>query len=97
MISEESFAANVALIEHSDIVVLTDFPVGPGNLRNLQAVEEALEKGRPVVIIESTPVQHRDFTSGIAAEYLARVRKSAVVVRSAKECLQAIMNLQAVV
>jgi iron complex transport system ATP-binding protein len=97
MISEESFAANVALIEHSDIVVLTDFPVGPGNLRNLQAVEEALEKGRHVVVIESTPVQQRDFTGGIAAEYMARLRKSALVVRSAEECLQAIINLQAVV
>lgn len=97
MISEESFAANVALIEQSDIVVLTDFPVGPGNLRNLQAVEEALEKSKPLVVIESTPVQHRDFTGGIAAEYIARLRKSAVVVRSTKECLQAIMNLQAVV
>ena len=97
MISDESFEANIALIERSDIVVLTDFPVGPGNLRNLQAGEEALEKGRPVVVIESTPVQHRDFTGGTATEYMARLRKSTLVVRSAKECLQAIMNLQTVV
>ena len=96
MISEESFAANVALIEQSDILVLTDFPVGPGNLRNLQAVEEALKNGIPVVIIESTPVQQRDFTGGIAVEYMARLKKNAIVVRSARECLQAVMNLQVV-
>jgi len=97
MISEESFAENVALIGQSDVVVLTDFPVGSGNLRNLQAVEEALKNGIPVVVIESTPVQQRDFTDGIAAKHIARLRHSAVVVRSARECLQAIMNLRAVV
>jgi len=97
MISDESFEANIALIEQSDMVVLTDFPVGHGNLRNLQAVEEALKNGTPAVVIESTPVQERDFTGGIAAEYIARLKKNAVLVSCAGECLKAIINLQAVV
>lgn len=96
VISEESFTENVALIEQSDTVVLTDFPVGSGNLRNLQAVGEALKNGIPVVVIESTPVQQRDFTGGIAVEHLARLKRNAVVVGSVKEGLQAIMNYQVV-
>jgi len=94
MITDESFAANLALIEQSNILVLTDFPIGPGNLRNLQAVEEALKKSIPVFVIESTPDQQRDFTGGIALEYMARLKKKAIVVRSTKECLQAIIDLQ---
>ncbi len=97
LISEETFAENIALVKQSDIVVLTEFPVGPGNLKNLQAVEEAVKKGISVVIIESTPIQQRDFTDGKAVEYMARLKRNAIVVGSVKECLEAIMNLRGVV
>ena len=55
-ITEDSHKENIRLIKKSDYVVLTDFQIGPGNLKNLEAAENALELKLQVVIINSTPV-----------------------------------------
>jgi hypothetical protein len=40
-------------------VVLTDFPVGFGNLKNIEAAEKARDMGIPVVIIQNMPFEKR--------------------------------------
>ncbi|HID16843.1 TPA: ABC transporter ATP-binding protein, partial [Candidatus Bathyarchaeota archaeon] len=47
-ISEKKFRENLSKILSSDAVVVTDFPVGFGNLRNLESALEGLKEGKPV-------------------------------------------------
>ncbi|MBU2617904.1 MAG: ABC transporter ATP-binding protein, partial [Euryarchaeota archaeon] len=64
-ISCETHKANLGLIDQADVVVLTNVPFGYGNLKNLEAAEFALEN-KPVLLIEETPIEQRDFTQGEA-------------------------------
>jgi iron complex transport system ATP-binding protein len=65
-VSEQAHQANLELIRESDAVVLTDLHVGPGNLKNLEAARAALEAGKQVFILASTPMGERDHTGGSA-------------------------------
>jgi iron complex transport system ATP-binding protein len=64
----------------ADAVVLTAVPFGPGNLPNLTLLEDALTKGRRVLVIEG--IEARDYTPG--REAVARVR--ALLERGARAC-----------
>jgi hypothetical protein len=44
---------NRKLIEKSDLVLLERFHIGPGNMGNLKAALEALEKGKKVIVLEN--------------------------------------------
>ena len=65
-ISEASHRENMRLISESDAVVVAPFPVGPGNLRNLDAAKEALASGKKVVVIRPDAGRTIDFASGRA-------------------------------
>ncbi|MEM4576002.1 MAG: ABC transporter ATP-binding protein [Candidatus Nezhaarchaeales archaeon] len=85
-ISEDSHRRNLELIEKSDVVVLTDVPIGWGNLKNLDAVQRAIEKGKDVYLIESregvSGVNDRDYTGGEATKILSQIAQKAVKVSS---------------
>jgi iron complex transport system ATP-binding protein len=66
-ISERGMEENRRLIETSDLVLLERFHIGPGNLRNLKAALEALEKGKKVIVLENN--LEYDFTGGEARAY----------------------------
>ncbi len=90
-ITEESAEANISLAKQADIVVLTDFPVGFGNLKNVEVIEAALDMNIPVIVIDATPVEEKDFTDGTLSEYFARLRnKGAFFVESTEEALERI-------
>ena len=64
-ISDEAFEENIRLIQEADIVVLTEVPIGTGNIRNLDALARGALMGKQVWM-----VGHRaglDFTGNAAA------------------------------
>jgi iron complex transport system ATP-binding protein len=93
-ITREAYEENMKLIQNADVVIVTDFPVGYGNLRNLEAALMALEKGIPTLVINSTPIRERDFTNGEAEKYLQKlVCGGAIILKTSDEVLQAIEGL----
>jgi len=91
-ITNESNKANIDLIKKADFVIITDFPVGPGNLKNIEAAEVALDFKIPVIIIESSPVYQRDFTQKNLEEYLKRLKeKGAIFVENLESALKEVL------
>ncbi|NLI13644.1 MAG: heme ABC transporter ATP-binding protein [Peptococcaceae bacterium] len=81
-ISERSHNENIKLINEAAACILANIPFGRGNLKNLEAVSLALEQSKPVLIIEETDIEERDFTGGKAASlYNGLKEKGAVVLR----------------
>ncbi|MHB9145527.1 MAG: heme ABC transporter ATP-binding protein [Symbiobacteriia bacterium] len=54
-------------LAEADLIVVAGLYIGPGNLDSLRAVREAQAAGRPVLLVEPTPVKTRDVTGGIAS------------------------------
>lgn len=93
-ITESSHSSNLNLIKDANAVILTDFPIGYGNIKNLEAAEQALEFNIPVIIIGSTPVQEKDFTHGKASEYFKRlIDKNAIVVQDNESGLHKVRKI----
>ena len=76
-ISERGMEENRKLIEKSDLVLLERFHIGPGNLANLRAALEALEKGNKVIVLENN--LEYDFTGGEARAYYHRLQEKGAV------------------
>ena len=90
-ITKESFKENLRKIKKSDLIIVTDFSVGSGNLRNLKAAKFALQNQIPTLIVESIPFQDRDFTKGLAEKfYTELIDLGATVVKSNEEVLNKI-------
>lgn len=62
VISVEVHRENLELIDRAHVVILTDVPIGAGNLRNLDAVRHALRRGAAVWVVAG--LAGRDFTGG---------------------------------
>ena len=91
-ITDESHMANIELIKKANFVIVTDFPVGPGNLKNIEAAEVALDFNIPVIIIESLPVYQRDFTQKNLEEYFKRLKeKGAIFVNNLESALKEVL------
>ncbi len=65
-ITEHAHQANVRQILSSDAAIISDFPLGSGNLRNLEAAQIAASRKIPVIIIKPETLTKRDFTGGKA-------------------------------
>ena len=61
-------AKHRSLIESADIVVLTDVPVGHGNLANISAAHEAVSSGKRLIVLKPDLIGDRDFTDGQATD-----------------------------
>jgi iron complex transport system ATP-binding protein len=72
-ISEEASKENLKKIYSAAAVIVTDFPVGYGNLNNLDAALSAVKKGIPTIIIKGSIISERDFTKGEATAYYKRL------------------------
>ena len=72
-IDDASHRLNLGLISQADCVLLTDTAFGVGNLRNLEAATTT----KCLVLIDDTPIEQRDFTSGRAAGIYSALKKSA--------------------
>lgn len=69
-ITDEAHEENLALIRGADLVILTEVPLGSGNIRNVSAFAEAARLGKKVRALER--VEELDFT-GEAAGLLAGI------------------------
>jgi iron complex transport system ATP-binding protein len=92
-ITEKTHQANLAMISKASTVVLTSVPFGYGNLQNLEAAREALDRGIPTFVIEEVPIERRDFTGGKAKALLTELKsKGAEFVKDQNELLS-ILNV----
>lgn len=66
-ITPESQQQHLEIMGSADVVVLTDVPVGNGNLANIEAVVAACKSGKPVIALKPDLISSRDFTEGKAA------------------------------
>jgi len=78
-ITEEAYSRNFELIRNSDAVILTVFPVGFGNLKNLEAALEAAKKGVPTVLVLDRPIHEVDFAEGSSSRYFEEILKAGAV------------------
>jgi len=65
-ITEVSYKTNLNFISKADMVIMTSFPFGKGNLLNLDSALEALRMGKEVLVLDDPPIEDRDFTQGEA-------------------------------
>ena len=87
-ITEKTHKDNLVMINKASTVVLTSVPFGFGNLQNLEAAREALDRGIPTFVIDEVPVEKRDFTQGKAKKLLTELKnKGAVFVKNQNELL----------
>lgn len=87
-ISDDKFLENIELASESSSLVIAPMPIGPANLANLEAAVEVLRRGIPVIFLENTPIEERDFTGGKAkAVRSALIDAGAKVVCSEEELL----------
>jgi len=69
-ISDDTHRQNLQRVADAAAIVVTDFPVGPGNLKNLEAAVAALGNGKPVFIVNAETVEKRDFVGGKAKQLI---------------------------
>lgn len=74
-----SYEENLGMIAESEAVVLSPFPVGPGNIKNLEAARDALGKGKRVFMIRPSSGQVVDFVGGTADTILSELISSGAV------------------
>lgn len=72
-ITEAAHQRNLKFMCNSNMVLVADFLVGPGNIMNLKAAEAALESGTPTVLIGADSILDRDFTDGEATELVKKL------------------------
>lgn len=90
-ISPETSAAHESLMRGADILVLTDVPVGHGNLPNIQAALDSARAGRKTLILKPDLIQERDFTDGQAARLISdAVAAGAAPIASVDELIRSV-------
>jgi len=88
-VSDDAHLENLKRIVESDAVVVSEFPVGPGNLKNLEAAVAALGKGKPVFIMNAETVEKRDFVGGKAKQLIDDLISRGAVKVNGKQDLMA--------
>lgn len=78
-ISESAFRDNMALVRDSEFVVLSPFPVGPGNLKNIEAAKQAAAMGKRVIVVRPEEGRGTDFVGGKADEIVKELISSGAI------------------
>ncbi len=87
-LSDASRAEERRLLDHADRIVVAPFPVGPGNLANLEDLMPYAGR-TPILLLGGGDWSRRDFTGGAAQQLWARlVATGARVVQSPAELLE---------
>lgn len=61
-VTEESHKFNMKAIDKAQVVILCNTPFGHGNIKNLEAVKNAMDQGKKILIIGDKEFSHRDYT-----------------------------------
>ncbi len=92
-IREDTHKLNLRAIEKADVVILTNIPIGHGNMKNLEAAKFALDNNIPLIIHQETPISERDFVEGRASIlYNELIADRAKVVESQEDILEILEN-----
>ncbi len=90
-ISDRSARKNREMLGDADLVVMTNVPIGSGNLRNLKMACESLENGKRVIYLKDRKYEEFDYTGGEATALLERmIGKGLSVVDSMDQLLREI-------
>lgn len=93
-ISDEAHSSNLSMIDESSAVVVTRFPVGPGNLKNLEAAMHAIAGSKKVFILTPPDGKDYDFVGGKAETLVERlVASGAIRVRNIHDLLSALKGV----
>lgn len=65
-ITPEAHTKHLHIMKTADVVVLTDVPMGNGNMLNIEAVRDAARSGKKAIVFKPDAIDERDFTSGKA-------------------------------
>ncbi|OFV67657.1 MAG: iron ABC transporter ATP-binding protein [Candidatus Syntrophoarchaeum caldarius] len=91
-ISEESYQANLRMMEQTNAVVIAPVAFGHGNVKNLDACQTVLEAGKCVYILQRSLDPDNDFTDGIAGDKLSTlIERGAVVIENIREMVDALL------
>jgi len=94
-ITTEAHEENLRLIQEADAVIVTDFLIGHGNLKNLEAAKVALEKEIPTILVDNMPIEQRDFADGEAQRLFKQlIAKGAIIVRNHGEAMRTVESLR---
>ena len=69
-ISNEAYRENLKMLSDADKVVVSDMPLGHGNLRNLDCLQELTDVSK-VLIFSPGNIKDRDYTDGLALEKIS--------------------------
>lgn len=90
-VSEDAHNDNLKRIEEAMLIIMTDFPIGPGNIKNIEAASHALRAGKPLMVMGSDTIDQRDFTGGRAREKLQDLfRRGATDVKGRRQLMDVI-------
>ncbi|MBR6801606.1 MAG: ABC transporter ATP-binding protein [Eubacteriaceae bacterium] len=64
-ISDEVHRKNVSVMNDSEVIIITDVPIGNGNLKNIEALNEINLEGKKIYVL---PSENRDYTEGKKAD-----------------------------
>ncbi len=85
-ITKEARSACEAMMASADAIVITDVPIGHGNIANLEMALVVLRRGKPVYLSGDLPIGQRDFTSGSASRiWRELIEAGAVIVNGLHE------------
>ncbi|MCL1965772.1 MAG: ABC transporter ATP-binding protein [Candidatus Bathyarchaeota archaeon] len=93
-ISDAAYKDNLRLIKKADFVIITSFPYGYGNIKNLDAANFAVEQNIPTFLLNESPIELRDYTKGQAQKKMQEIKnRGAVSVKDEKNLLLALNYL----
>jgi len=78
-VSDDSHARNLTLAMQSRWVVVSPFPVGPGNLKNLEVATTALKSGKTVYLLLPEVGKEIDFVGGKADVLVDDLKRSGAI------------------
>lgn len=88
-IGEESYGRNLGIMKDAEAVIVSDFPIGPGNIRNLEAALQAQKEGKRVLVVDPDSVGDRDFVGGRGKRMVEDLlHQGATAVRSKSEIIE---------
>lgn len=92
-ITKESHEKNIELIKKANFVIVTDFQIGAGNLKNIEAAEIALNFKMPVIVIDSSSISDKDFIGGNLETHFKMLKKNgAIFVKNLQDALNVLLN-----
>jgi len=91
-ISEKAIKKNTDKINESDFIVMTNVPIGTGNLPNILMAAESIKTGKKVYYFAENTYETFDFTSGEATIILEEMKNNGLIVVDNMDNLINIIN-----